>query len=498
MTRRTPSPPLLLVPAIALAAAAPTIMAGDVKVWNDPAGDAVIRRTDPGAVGGLLPATVLPDVIQVRLSGWQMNAPFNDPYNGTVPSGTPHLLRLDVIFKGVINPPGPLEALDFRPFEYGPSPLYGSLEFDVDRERDTGGEYADQSQHQHLANVARFGGMPAGSLGAARGVRWGTEIDMNYASVPQFERSGADFLLSFCGCWSIDIQQAVNGQGNTNGTFEAGETWIVKSRFWRRAGGYHLASFMTGGSGFGQYDPEVQLRWSHNTSNDRTTITLVYPLTMQGAAQLTGTPLEPMNYCAADHTSIQEGLQDIIDFVNFIPLSPGPTRDFALLWQGQDATEHLDPTRWRARALFGTSYATQQPIGRYVWTDHGFDDVKGDQNSDELLTLADRLMVRQAIAQLDGGPHDGDGIVNGSVQIINFGPNFSSFDVNGDGTIDALDSIWYCKADVNDDLVLNVADFTAFLNYFGTGHPRADINGDGVLNISDFSAFLAAFGQGCP
>jgi plastocyanin len=53
-----------------------------------------------------------------------------------------------------------------------------------------------------------------------------------------------------------------------------------------------------------------------------------------------------------------------------------------------------------------------------------------------------------------------------------------------------------CPADINRDCLLNIADFSAFLQAFAQGAPEADINRDGNLNIADFSAFLTAFAAG--
>jgi probable HAF family extracellular repeat protein len=49
--------------------------------------------------------------------------------------------------------------------------------------------------------------------------------------------------------------------------------------------------------------------------------------------------------------------------------------------------------------------------------------------------------------------------------------------------------------------VLNVSDFTCFLQKFATGDPYANCDGSTaqpVLNVADFTCFLQKFGQGCP
>jgi hypothetical protein len=54
-----------------------------------------------------------------------------------------------------------------------------------------------------------------------------------------------------------------------------------------------------------------------------------------------------------------------------------------------------------------------------------------------------------------------------------------------------------CRADINGDGVLNVADFGSFLSHYGAASMRADMNDDTRLNIADFTAFLQAFAFGC-
>jgi hypothetical protein len=49
--------------------------------------------------------------------------------------------------------------------------------------------------------------------------------------------------------------------------------------------------------------------------------------------------------------------------------------------------------------------------------------------------------------------------------------------------------------------ILNVSDFTCFLQRFATGDPYANCDGSTstpVLNVSDFTCFLQKFSVGCP
>ncbi len=68
-----------------------------------------------------------------------------------------------------------------------------------------------------------------------------------------------------------------------------------------------------GGSDFGLYDPYVNAQFSHDIETDRTTLTLVYPLDMRGAMELYGPPLQPIDDLVNNHTSVAEGVADLID-----------------------------------------------------------------------------------------------------------------------------------------------------------------------------------------
>jgi hypothetical protein len=49
--------------------------------------------------------------------------------------------------------------------------------------------------------------------------------------------------------------------------------------------------------------------------------------------------------------------------------------------------------------------------------------------------------------------------------------------------------------------VLNLADFTCFLDRFAAGDPYANCDGSTsppVLNVNDFACFLTKFAAGCP
>jgi hypothetical protein len=468
---------------VSLCTAQPT-----VRIWNDPVGDAVIRRTDLGNSGELLPETVLPDLVQVRLSGWHPTDPSSDPYAGVVvPGNGADIFRLDVVFHGMFNPPGPLGlgGQPYDPFRFGPSPIYGFLEFDIDNCNDTGGELGGAATLRYLANAARFGGLPTGAT-SGRAARSGNDFDFDFYTDPQFERSGEDFALALCGCFPVSLISVDT------------HTWIVQSRYFQRAGGYRDASGVIGGSADHLYDPMVKLRFQQDPDpgTNTTTITLVYPLTMHGAALLLGLqtdpPIDHIIDIGGNPSSVVEALSDIIEGAS--ENLEGPVWDLTHLWVNRNAADYLDPTAWNATAIFGTAYATPQANALYVWTDVGFSQTVGDVTGDGLADSADRNAL---IAYINA--HDGDdGVIDNSVSIPNFGANFSLYDINYDGVVDSHDLMIYppaCASDWNNDGDVNSTDFFLFLFDFFNGN--ADFNHDGVVDSFDFFGFLNAFFHGC-
>ncbi len=392
-----------------------TASGDDPMVFTDPAQDAVIRRTDIGATAPLLPSATLPDLLSLTLKGWVPASPSNVFFGTAHGHNGSHLLRMDVAFAGLVNPPGPLGFSDpYSPTQYGPSPVYGFIELDVDRDRDTGGELSGPSEFRYLANAARFGGLPYGSIGQ-RAAKYGGDIDSNFVTAPYYERSGADFSLVLCGCTSFDIEYRSDP---SDMVFGPGETWILCGRFFQRSGGYQGASIITGGSGDGMYDPNVRLQFSHSLATDRTTLSLVFPLDPQGAAMMTGQPQQPIDTVidtvtaggVPNHFSMQEAIQDLIlgaRGLNGGPLT-GPTFILTDRWRNETAGDQLDYTRWRASAIVGTTYAFSGDA-LYVWTDVGFEHTQGDMNSDGEADTIDRDAVSAYIAQHDGGGGGGGG-----------------------------------------------------------------------------------------
>lgn len=485
----------LAVFAAAITSGAHPALGQTTRIWTDPVGDAVFRRTDSGANGAVPANSVPPDLVRVTLGGWLPVNPATDPYlGGYVAAPSAHMFRLDAVFKGVVNPPGTLGLgpHPYNPHQFGPRPIHGFLEFDSDDQKDTGGDLDPTARQRYLANVARFGRRPHGSLGERVAVSaWDYDTDISLG--PQYERTGGEFTLAFCGCHPTTIVNQVLGNGN--GVFEPGEIWIVQSRYFRRNGGFTCRSNIFGGSGPKEYDPESKFRFSHNPFTNETTVTLVFPLDMIGAGQLMGLPSPPpLNSSAGDAVSILEALTDVVANA---PFATGSCGILIGGWNGRDPEDYLDVTAWGVRGLVGTAY-TNPEDSIYVWTDTGFEETAGDMNADGAANVLDRLAILAGIASLDGTAFDEDGIINGVVDIIDFGPNFHLLDADGDGFIRALDVSLLCPADFNGDGLLNPTDFGAFQTAFLLGDPRADFSHDGLLNVSDFSAFQTAFVVGCP
>lgn len=483
------------------AAAEPKSLFGE---FLDPAGDASIRRTDPGADGPIPIGATLPDLLAVRVGRWTIRPGGAGPFDGSFSTSAPlHLVRIDVVFDGLVNPPGPLgvSAGYADPFRYGPSPIYGFIEFDLDDNRDTGGELGGAAYARYLANVGRFGQVVRGSL-AGRMARTGAEVDQNFSTQPQIERSGADFALAFCGCFDIDV---ISSKRTGPVRFQPGDQWTLRGRFFQRAGGFEEASAAFGGSFFGLYDPEVDLLFAHDITTNRTTISLVYPLDMYGAALLRNEPEQAMDLDVSNHNSVAEAMDDVIAG-SFKALS-GPTVALVAPLQSQTPTAFIDPSRWRATALVGTTYAAPDPSGAlYVWTDALGHHLQGDFNADGLITPADAELAFAWLAAHDGGPDDADGVVNGVFQIRNFGPNFCVYDTNGDGQVTADDfppSASFLDGDADHNCAVDFADLACVLTHWSKVYPisirdpQGDANHDRAVDFDDLTAVLAAWGREC-
>ena len=329
----------------------------------------------------------------------------------------------------MFNPPGPLGlgGQPYDPFRFGPSPIYGFIEFDIDNCNDTGGELGGAATLRYLANASRFGGLPTGATSAGRAIRATTSTS---TSTPiRSSNAAAKTSRWRCRCFPVSLISVDT------------HTWIVQSRYFQRAGGYREASGVFSRSAQGLYDPIVKIRFQQDPDpgTNTTTITLVYPLTMHGAALLglqTDPPIDHIIDIGGNPSSVVEALSDIIEHSDNLE---GPVWDLTHLWVNRNATDYLDPTLWNATAIFGTAYATPQANALYVWTDVGFSQTVGDVTGDGLADSADRNAL---VAYINA--HDGDdGVIDSTIAIPNFGANFSLYDINYDGVVDSHDLMIY-------------------------------------------------------
>jgi hypothetical protein len=467
----------------------------DCESWSDAAGDAVIRRTDPGADGALNPSATPPEIIHARLCAWNAFDPSNDPYDGeTTDPDDAHLFRLQLTFAGLVNPPGPigLGGEPFDPFMFGDSPVVGFFDIDVDgSDGETGGELGAAAETRYLANVARFGRRPYDYLGE-RIAASRDDLDDDFWTDPQYERSGADFAMVLCGCFT---PTAVEITGDGDGLFETDESWLVFGRFFERSQGYRDASAAFGGSGPGLYDPEVELLFEHDGMSDETTITLVWALDQTGAAQLAGQAQQPIDLSVSNHTSVVEALQDIIDGAGGGGIF-GPAWELVRRWQGKDPFDSLDVSDWEATGLFGMPYASPE-VTSYAWTDTLGEETWGDMNGDLAADSLDEASIRNYVYDADGQSDDADGLVNGVVVVASKGWDFRLQDTDGDYRVSFTDFTPYGPlGDYDGNGTVNTQDFLAFLNAWATGQQGADFNLDQTVDTMDFLAFLNAWAQG--
>lgn len=491
---------LSLIPAASAVATEPFVH------WEDLVGDRTIREMGDGNLAHVN-SNALPDIVSLTFTAWEAEHPATDPYTGcAVDPINAHLVRIDLKLMGLFQPPGPLGVggTPYNPYRFGDRPVYGFIEIDVDDDINSGGELQEIALFRYLANVARFGGLPTGPLGARAAIS-ADDYDGNISIGRQFERSGAEMALTLCGCFNPTLVQEI---GNNDGKMDEGETFIVRGRFFERMPSLAEYSGAFGGSDFGLYDPLVNLRFSHDVASHTTTITLVFPLDKFGAAALAGQPVQNLDFFVGNHTSVHELLRDLVFAASgaFGSIFSDPA--MLLLTQKwissnfpsnipqleQELVQYLDPTRWKAHVIVGTAYAVPQEA-LYVWTDVGFNARFADVNADGLSNGDDQALLDSFIATADGGPQDADGLVNNVVQIQDFGQNFSLYDLTYDGIVSDDDLAVYDVAQVADlsgDGFVNGLDLAMLLANWGycEGCP-ADFNGDSHVNGVDLAMLLA-------
>jgi len=469
----------------------------DPEILTDPSGDAIVRRTDLGNDGTINPLSNLPDLIRIEIGGWQSTTPTSNRFNGVWDDyEDTGLFRVNLVFQGLINPPGPIALNEptYDPFRFGPNPVYGFIEFDVDDDLDTGGDI-DNIYNRFLGNVSRFGGSVDSDLGkrAALSV---DDLDGDLLTAPLVERSGEEWHLALCGCDPITVVNTFNDQ--TPNSFDPGDKWIVSSRFIHRSHAFTEFSFAFGGSRSGEYDPLTFLQFDSRPGQNITIVSLVEAIDQRGAGILAGAPSESIDLDASNQTSIHELINDI-QFAAINAFDPGVGSAFDLLRDWSDGshdnlTDFLDPESWKINALLGTAYTTEQPDAHYVWTDLAFDFVPGDVTGNGSANTQDLNAISNYIKNNDAGPTDADGVLNGQVRFPSFGFNFFIADLDYDGAVNALDLSMIQQqrpGDINADQTINNQDLILLRTLIGLQltdpayNPAADLNHDGIINRSD-------------
>ena len=109
--------------------------------------------------------------------------------------------------------------------------------------------------------------------------------------------------------------------------------------------------------------------------------------------------------------------------------------------------------------------------------------------SDYWLTgVTPRLTIYYPGSAPDG---DGDGIADSADNAyLTYNPGQE--DTDGDGYGNAAD------ADLDNDGVVGVTDFSAFRNAYGTSDPNADLDGDGTVGVTDFSELRSRYSENAP
>ena len=483
----------LLSPMSAMALAGD--LADPLRTLFDGFPDAAPRRTDSGSCALDLEVHRLPDVQFIRLSRWAPHDPPNDLFAGEHSNGG-LFFRLELVLAGLVNPPGPARPDEFDPFLYGPHPVYGFVEVDVDDDVETGGEL-DAPEYRYLGNVARFGGKPADDACDGHVAEDDSAFDDDITTAPYVDRHGEEFHLALLGDqfgWS-DVTLVQSGDDRI---FSEGETWRIRAQWFHRAHGFERFSLAIGGAHPGEYSPTCTLEFRHDPVADQTHMTLVIPLTNLGAAKVEDVAPEPYDGDPSDQASVLEALYDLKDSAQFVDEFPTGLPDEAIIteWANKIPRLFLSPPRWRATALLGTSYTSPDADRqRFIWTDVYPDVIRGDVNGDGEADQNDRQLIANFIAVRDAE----DGILDGRVAIEQFPQRFALCDVNHQGAVDDLDVALVSRpGDTDGDEDSDLADFSLLQKCFsGWSTPYAvdmcglvDFDADGDIDVGDVGRFV--------
>ena len=500
-----------LISAFCINAGWTSAQVGQLAVRQDTVDDAVVRRTDANADGAVDPsAHRLPDLMGHSIGRWGPHDPAGDIFTGQWQNdGT--FVRFDMIFAGVVNPPGPLGCCgnpSFAPFRYGPNPVVGFIEIDMDDDVNTGGEIA--SPHlRYLGNAARFGGLPRALRHRDRAARDARAFDNQLDTPPLVERSGEDFHVALVGWEILDAQ--IRRSDNSDIEFGPGETWIIPGHFLQRSHAYRRFSSgcCRAGAVVGSYEPLVTLRWTHLAPANRTVVSLVYPLVNEASAAMNGdVTAEPMDVFYNNHNSVLEGLFELKVSAASAGAIDRSEPAFKLIagWQQKNPGDFLDPRHWQLTFLLGGPYVQAESGGLFVWSDIWPDVRPGDMNGNSVINAADLSLFNNFLQSNDGqNSMDVDGAVNGSLTIPQFGLNFSLFDINYDGLVDVEDRRLIgvgqtaMLGDLDHDHDVDQTDFGMMqacltdenTNVLTARCRSADLDGDDIVDQDDLHIFEA-------
>jgi len=492
---------------VILFAAAPA-WANDV-VYTDGKGDARLLRTNLGNSTPFDPQQHrLPDLLSIKMGSFAPDIPCEDLFAGTW-SNNGQFARIDLVFDGLVNPPGPVgfsQGLsNYQPYLYGPNPVHGFIEFDMDANENTGGE-VNLPEYRYLGNVARWAGRPTESRFADRIAVTRKDFDGGPYTLLPVMRSGEEFHLALLGEQIDQIDVRCEKPGGNPAVFENGETWVLTGDWFHRAHCFEVLSLQCA-SASGEYMPQCQLQFKHSTCRDQTTVTLVYPLTNAAFASTTNPaqPTQPNNGCPGDQNSVLEALTDLSFSAANADTIGMSKLEFPLLadWAGESPAACLDPSQWRVCALVGSAFATQQSgSARFVWSDVYPNVCTGDFTGDGVLTIADAQALTAFIAEFDGDDDfdDDHNHHNNRIVLHNYAKNFCLYDTNYDGIIIQSDALLMGDMDWNG--LFTTADIAAFVtgllrpDEYATsysGHAavdHGDLNGDGKLDGLDIAEFV--------
>lgn len=465
-----------------------------------------IRHTNPtGSVDAS--SHRIPDILAYQLGNWRPNDANDDLYEGCWDPNA-NFFRFDIAFNGLVNPPGfVMPGNSYDPYKYGPNPVFGFVEFDMDNKVNSGGE-VDAPQNRYLGNVARFGGVPNVARLADRVAKSHDDLDGVQDTPPHVERSGEEFHIALLGrviCDNENCDGIIIITGDDDCEFEMNEVWVVPGRWLHRAHGYEQYS---GAGGDGQYEPVLDLRIASIPEENKTVMSIVYPLNNVASAAMTDDPgVEGANGDDQDQNSIEEALIDLEISAANVSNAPPIIAD----WASQSAADFLDSEAWHVNASVGMAYVSNgPPSARFAWTDIVRGPVPGDFNADGLVTMLDVSLLDGFIQENDGDPSadEDQNNANASVDIIDFGPNFSVYDLNYDGIVDINDKCaMNVLGDMNRDLNVNIDDVSGFVRALlgqsaipapglcpigsvGDMVERGDFDRDGTINGGDIRGFL--------